>query len=106
MRTDDTNDRVRAALRAPNPWRAWFDAWEPKAAQAWDAAVRRPWLVEPIAATITTLARAKSLGDAVRRRLVRACGLATRDEQDRILFLLQRMESRLLDLEDRLAGGA
>lgn len=106
MRTDTPNDPVRAALRAPNPWRVWFDAWEPKAAEAWDAALRQSWLVEPVAATLTAIARTKAIGDSVRRRLVRACGLATRDDQDRILFLLQRMESRLLDLEERLADEA
>lgn len=81
----------------------WFDAWEPRAAIAWDAAVRQPWVVEPLAATITTVARAKSMADAVRRRVLQALGLPSREDQERALFLLQRMESRLLDLEDRLA---
>jgi hypothetical protein len=96
--TTSANDPVRA-------WRMWFDAWEPRAAIAWDATVRHPWVVEPLAATITTVARAKSVVDGVRRRLLRAFGLPTREDQERTLFLLQRMESRLLDLEDRLADG-
>lgn len=83
----------------------WFDAWEPRAAIAWDAAVRQSWVVEPLAATITTVARAKGVADAVRRRLLRALGLPSREDQERVLFLLQRMESRLIDLEDRLAEG-
>ena len=81
----------------------WFDAWEPRAAIAWDAAVRQSWVVEPLAATITTVARAKSVADAVRRRILGVLGLPTREDQERVLFLLQRMESRLLDLEDRIA---
>jgi len=99
---------TRTATSANDParaWRIWFDAWEPKAALAWDAVVRQPWLVEPLAATITMVGRTKALADSVRRRLARACGLATREDQDRILFLLQRMESRLLDLEDRVVHG-
>ena len=92
------NDPARA-------WRMWFDAWEPGAARAWDSLARQSWLVEPVAATITLVGRTKAFADSLRRRLLRGCGLATREDQDRILFLLQRMESRLLDLEDRLANG-
>jgi hypothetical protein len=81
-------------------WRAWFDAWEPRAALAWERAMRESWLVEPIAALITGIAHAKRLADETRRRALRACGLATREDHERVLFLLQRMESRLFDLED------
>jgi hypothetical protein len=94
-----------AGHRAPPlpAWRIWFDAWEPKAAAAWDGALRAPWVVEPVAAALTLAGRANTIRREVARRLWRACGLATQHDQDRVLFLLQRLESRILDLEDRLA---
>jgi hypothetical protein len=100
MTHDDATPR-----RPPPPaaWRLWFDAWEPKAAAAWDGALRRPWVVEPVAATLTALARANTIRAEVTRRIWRACGLATRHDQDRLLFALQRLESRILDLEERIA---
>jgi len=97
------NDGAAAPRSAAPAWRIWFDAWEPRAAEAWDGTLRRPWVVEPVAAALTVLGRANTIRHEIARRVWRACGLATQHDQDRLLFLLQRMESRILDLEDRLA---
>lgn len=46
--------------------------------------------------------KAKSACDGALTNLWSAAGLPTKRDQERTLFLLQKVESRLMDLEERL----
>jgi hypothetical protein len=104
MPTDERSRPATDPFAPASLWRTWLAAWEPRAAQAWEATVRRPVVVEPVAGAITLVGHMKAISDALARRVVRAFGVAASADQDRILYMLQRMESRILDLEERLAN--
>lgn len=87
-------------------WRKWFDAWEGVTARALEQGLRSPWLLEPGGAVLTGMLRLKSLGDRWVEGWCGALGIASRREHERSLYELNRLQSRLLDLEERLRAEA
>jgi hypothetical protein len=85
-------------------WRRWFDAWEGTTARVLEHGLRSPWLLEPGGALLTGMMRLKSMGDRWVDAWWSAFGLATRREQERALHELNRLHSRLLDLEEQRGG--
>lgn len=88
-----------------NLWTAWkrgFDAWEQATAKVLDRVMKHPAVLEPAGTLLTAWARAKRQGDEALARFWAQSGLPTRREQERILHVLNKLEGRLFDLEERL----
>ena len=92
-----------------NMWEMWkkgFDAWENETAKLLEGVIRSPLILAPSGALITGLMKAKTASDKARNLVLGMAGLATRGDQERVLHALNKLESRLMDLEERLEDRA
>ncbi len=87
------------------PWDLWkksFDVWEDATARYVEKWTKSPVVLGPTGLALDVAMRAKSAWDDALAGLWGGLGLPTKRDQERTLFLIQRLESRLLDLEERL----
>lgn len=84
-------------------WKRGFDAWEGATAKWMESVLRSPLVLEPAGAALTAVMKAKTARDQAVSKAWAAMGLPTRRDQERILHLLNRLESRMIDLEDAMA---
>src|SRR5262245_6033301 len=90
-------------------WKTWlqqFDRWENATAAYSEEVLRSPLLLSPLGRMMTAAFQAKIGFDQALQHWWSFVGLPTRGEQERILHALNQLESRLYDLEERLAAGA
>ena len=91
-------------------WKKGFDAWESVTAKYLESVLRSPLVLEPAGAALTATMKAKAAREKAIAQLWAALGLPTRRDQERILHALNQIQSRLIDLEERLEdledGGA
>ena len=91
----------------PEGFKKGFDAWENATARVLEAWLRSPLVLRPGGALFTALFKAKAASDKAAEAWWTAVGLSPRQDQERVLHELHRIESRLMDLEERLdAQGA
>lgn len=84
-------------------WKRGFDVWEAKTAEFFEAVLRNPKVLEPAGAMLTASMKVKAATDEAMATWWRSWGLPTRRDQERTLHALNQLNSRLLDLEERLA---
>ena len=84
-------------------WKKGFDSWETATAKYMESIMKSPLVLEPAGATLTAAMKAKTARDKAVAQVWAALGLPTRRDQERILHLLNRLESRLIDIEDAMA---
>lgn len=106
---DEANDRASAPRPgAANggagvpPWKQWFEAWDASATQTFEQVLRNPGLLEMGGACLTAMMRMWSATQRTRDAWWSAWGLPTRREQERLLHELQRLQSRVIDLQEEL----
>lgn len=80
-----------------------FDKWESATAQMLEQWMRSPLLLEPAGAWLSATMKLKAMTDRAVAGWWGAVGLPTKRDQERTLHALNKLESRLLDLEERLA---
>ena len=80
-----------------------FDAWENNTARVLEAWMRSPLLLEPSGAMLTATMKLKAASDQAAAAFWGALGLPTKRDQERTLHALNQLQSRLIDLEERLA---
>lgn len=88
-----------------NPWeiyKKWFAAWENATANYMETVLKSPLVLEPSGAWLTALMKAKSSTDKAAAGFWGTLGLPTKRDQERALHKLNQLESRLLDLEEKL----
>lgn len=85
-----------------NLWKRGFDAWEKATADLFEQTLRNPSVLGPAGSMLTAVMKSKAAGDRMIARWWGAFGLPTKRDQERALHKLNTLESRLLDLEDRL----
>lgn len=83
-------------------WKKGFDAWEGATAKYFESVLKSPLVLEPAGAALTATMKAKTARDAAIAKAWAALGLPTRRDQERILHALNQIQSRLLDLEEKL----
>ena len=83
-------------------WKKRFDAWEDRTARQIETGLRSSAFIAPASAVLTRALRAKVKLDRLQTALVGALGLPTKADQERTLHALHRLESRLMDLEEKL----
>ena len=83
-------------------WKKGFDAWEDATAKYLEHWLRSPLVLGPSASMLTMLMKAKAMGDHAREQWWSQMGLPTKRDQERTLHLLHQMQSRIMDLEEKL----
>jgi hypothetical protein len=83
-------------------WKKGFYAWESATAKLMEEVMVSPLVLGPSGALLTATMKAKAAGDKAAATWWGAVGLPTKRDQERILHALNQLESRLLDLEEKL----
>ncbi len=84
-------------------WKKGFDRWEDATAKLLEAWLASPLVLEPAGKLLGGAFRAKAAADQAAAALWGAVGLPTKRDQERTLHALNQLQSRLLDIEERLA---
>jgi hypothetical protein len=84
-------------------WKKGFDAWENATAQVLESVLKSPLVLVPSGALLSTVMKAKAASEQSAARWWGGMGLATRRDQERTLHALNQLQSRLMDLEEKLA---
>ncbi|MGZ3422551.1 MAG: hypothetical protein ACXVEF_30385 [Polyangiales bacterium] len=79
-----------------------FDAWEDATAKYLEVVLKSPSFLAPSGAMLTMLVKSKAAADDMKTAFWGELGLPTKRDQERTLHLLHKLESRLLDLEEKL----
>jgi hypothetical protein len=80
-----------------------FDSWENTTANYLDKALKNPIVLGPSGALLSVVMKAKAKSDGAAASFWGALGLPTKRDQERSLHALNQLESRLMDLEEKLA---
>ena len=84
-------------------WKKRFDAWEDATARYTETWLKSPLVLGPSGALLSAAMRAKVASDRATTAWWSSIGLPTKRDQERTLHVLRELESRLMDLEERLA---
>lgn len=84
-------------------WKKGFDVWESTTAQYLEQVVQSPLVLGPSGTMLTALFKAKAASDDAVAKWWGTLGLPTKRDQERTLHALNQLQSRLLDLEEKLA---
>ena len=84
-------------------WKKGFDAWEDATAKYAELWLRSPMTLVPAGSLFTAMMKTKAARDKAVASLWSAVGIPTRHDQERSLHALNQIQSRLADLEDKLA---
>ncbi len=85
-------------------YKKYFNAWENATAQHLEHVLKSPLVLEPAGACLTMLMKAKRVSDQAATAAWGNLGLATKRDQERTLHALNQIQSRLVDLEEKLAS--
>ncbi len=80
-----------------------FDSWEQTTAGYLEKALKNPMVLGPSGALLSAAMKVKARTDKAKTSFWAGLGLPTKRDQERSLHALNQLESRLLDLEERLA---
>jgi hypothetical protein len=81
----------------------YFDAWEDQTARYLEEVMKSPLVLEPAGALVTTAMKLKGATDRLTAGAWGLLGLPTKRDQERTLHALHQIQSRLADLEEKLA---
>jgi hypothetical protein len=80
-----------------------FYSWEDTTAKYLETWLKSPLLLAPSGMMLGNAMKAKAAYEKAASNWVGAMGLATKRDQERSLHVLNQLESRMIDLEERLA---
>jgi hypothetical protein len=80
-----------------------FTQWEEKTAGRVELALRSDRVLQPVGRVLTVTMKVKRVADRAIAGAWSSIGLPTRRDQERTLHAIHQLQSRLLDLEERLA---
>jgi hypothetical protein len=89
------------------PWQAWkksFNAWEGATAAYLEKVLGNPAVLAPAGVLLTAVMKTKAASDRALAAWWGSLGLPTKRDQERSLHRLNQLESKLHDLEERLAA--
>jgi hypothetical protein len=84
-------------------WKKAFYSWEDATAKYMEEWLKSPLVLAPSGLMLGGAMKAKAAVDRKTSDIVGAFGLATKRDQERSLHALNQLESRLIDLEEKLA---
>jgi hypothetical protein len=83
-------------------WKKAFDAWEAATAKWVEEWMKSPLVLGPSGAMLTMAMKAKKAADDVKEQVWAQAGLPTKRDQERALHMLNQLQSRIMDLEEKL----
>jgi len=83
-------------------WKKAFDMWEAATAKWVEEWMKSPLVLGPSGAMLTVAMKAKKAADDVKEQVWAQTGLPTKRDQERALHMLNQLQSRLMDLEEKL----
>jgi hypothetical protein len=83
-------------------WKKSFDAWEDATAKYAEQWMKSPFVLGPSGAFLSWAMKAKAAGDKAKADWWGQVGLPTKRDQERTLHLLNQLQSRVMDLEEKL----
>ncbi len=83
-------------------WKKGFAAWETATASYLEKVLANPAVLGPAGAMLTAAMKTKTATDKAVAAWWSAWGVPTRRDQERTLHKLNQLESKLLDLEEKL----
>ncbi len=86
-------------------WKTWkkgFDAWEASTAKYAEEVLRSSAVLWPAGKMLTATMKTRAAVDDAAAKWWASMGLSTRRDQERTLHALNQLQSRILDLEERL----
>lgn len=84
-------------------WKKGFDLWEQRTAELMEAVLKSPAVLQPMGNLLTATMKMKAASDKAVASWWATMGLPTRRDQERTLHALNQLNSRLIDLEEKLA---
>lgn len=84
-------------------WKKGFYAWEDATSKYMEEWLKSPLLLGPSGMMLGSAMKAKAAYDKATATWIGNMGVATKRDQERTLHTLNMLESRLMDLEERLA---
>lgn len=84
-------------------WKKGFDAWENATASYMEQVLKNPLVLGPSGAMLTAAMKGKAAADKAMATWWGMMGLSTKRDQERALHALNQIQSRLMDLEEKLA---
>ncbi len=85
-------------------FKQYFNSWESLTAKYAEEWLKSPLLLEPAGAWLSAMMRTKAATDKAVAQAWGLVGLPTKRDQERTLHALNQIQSRLFDLEERLAA--
>ncbi len=88
-----------------NGWdvfKKYFNAWEGQTATFMEAWLKSPLVLEPAGHALSAVMKTKAASDKAAASFWGNMGLPTKRDQERTLHALNQIQSRLLDLEEKL----
>jgi hypothetical protein len=83
-------------------WKKNFDTWEAATAQVVETWMRSPFVVGPSGTFLAAAMKVKTATDAAKAAWWAEMGLPTKRDQERVLHLLNQLQSKVMDLEEKL----
>ena len=83
-------------------WKKSFDVWEDATAKYLEHWLKSPLMLGPSGAMVSALMKAKAATDKAKAQWWGEMGLPTKRDQERTLHLLNQLQSRIMDLEEKL----
>jgi hypothetical protein len=83
-------------------WKQGFTAWEQATTHYMEKVLSNPSVLGPAGAVLTAAMKTKAAADRAISAWWASVGLPTRRDQERTLHMLNQLESRLFDLEEKL----
>jgi hypothetical protein len=93
-------------MNAWDMWKKSFDVWENETAKFMEAVIKSPLVLGPSGMMLGAAMKAKTASDKAAAGFWGSLGLPTKRDQERMLHALNKLESKLLDLEERLEDQA
>lgn len=84
-------------------WKKGFDTWEQKTAEMMETVLKSPMVLQPMGSMLTATMKVKTATDKAIANWWELMGLPTRRDQERTLHALNQLQSRLIDLEEKLS---
>jgi hypothetical protein len=89
-------------MNAWDMWKKSFDVWENETAKFMEAVIKSPMVLGPSGMMLSAAMKAKTASDKAAAGFWGSLGLPTKRDQERMLHALNKLESKLLDLEERI----
>ena len=83
-------------------WKKGFDAWEASTAKYAEELLRSPAVLWPAGKMLTASLKTRAAMNDATAKWWGTMGLPTKRDQERTLHALNQLQSRILDLEERL----